>query len=60
MSQTLQASLLRTQVASVLAAAGSSQPEAEQVAGNLVLIELEALGGQALLDPVGCSALRAY
>ena len=40
MSQTLQASLLRTQVASVLVAAGSSQPEAEQVAGNLVLANL--------------------
>ena len=40
MSKTVQASLLRTQVASVIAAAGSSQAEAEQVAANLVLANL--------------------
>ncbi|MGJ7508122.1 malate/lactate/ureidoglycolate dehydrogenase [Variovorax sp. GT1P44] len=40
MSQTLQASTLRKQVASVIAAAGSSSAEAEQVAANLVLANL--------------------
>lgn len=40
MSKTLQASLLRTQVASVVAAAGSSPAEAGQVAANLVLANL--------------------
>ena len=40
MSKTLQASLLRTQVANVIAAAGSAQAEADQVAGNLVLANL--------------------
>jgi len=40
MSITLSASTLRSQCAAVLAAAGSSQPEAEQVAGNLVLANL--------------------
>ncbi|MGJ7519685.1 malate/lactate/ureidoglycolate dehydrogenase [Variovorax sp. LT1P1] len=40
MSTTLQASRLRAQVASVIAAAGSSPAEADQVAGNLVLANL--------------------
>jgi uncharacterized oxidoreductase len=40
MSKTLQASHLRTQVANVIAAAGSAQAEAEQVADNLVLANL--------------------
>jgi uncharacterized oxidoreductase len=40
MSLTLQASALRTQVASVIAAAGSSPAEAQQVADNLVLANL--------------------
>lgn len=40
MSQTLQAATLRQQVASVIAAAGSSAAEAEQVAANLVLANL--------------------
>ena len=40
MSTTLQASRLRTQVASIIAAAGSSPAEADQVAGNLVLANL--------------------
>ena len=40
MSTTLQASRLRAQVASVVAAAGSSPAEAEQVAANLVLANL--------------------
>jgi adenine phosphoribosyltransferase len=30
------------------------------VAGNLVLIELSALGGQERLAPMGCSAVRTY
>jgi adenine phosphoribosyltransferase len=30
------------------------------VAGNLVLIEIGALGGQERLAPVGCGALRTY
>jgi uncharacterized oxidoreductase len=40
MSQTLQASTLRKQVASIIAAAGSASAEAEQVAANLVLANL--------------------
>lgn len=40
MSQTLQAPALRKQVASVIAAAGSTPAEAEQVAANLVLANL--------------------
>jgi uncharacterized oxidoreductase len=40
MSQTLQADFLRTQVARVLEAAGSTPAEAEQVAANLVLANL--------------------
>ncbi len=40
MSKTLQASLLSSQVACVVAAAGSAQAEAEQVAANLVLANL--------------------
>ena len=40
MSLTLQAPTLRTQVASVIAAAGSSPAEAQQVADNLVLANL--------------------
>ncbi|MBC7630993.1 MAG: adenine phosphoribosyltransferase [Flavobacterium sp.] len=30
------------------------------VAGNLVMIELLALGGQASLAPTGCASLRSY
>jgi uncharacterized oxidoreductase len=40
MSQTLQAPVLRQQVAAILEAAGSSPAEAEQVAANLVLANL--------------------
>ena len=40
MSQTLQASTLRKQVASIISAAGSTPAEAEQVAANLVLANL--------------------
>lgn len=40
MSQTLQASTLRKQVASIICAAGSTPAEAEQVAANLVLANL--------------------
>ena len=40
MSKTLQAATLRQQVASVIAAAGSSAAEAQQVAANLVLANL--------------------
>lgn len=40
MSQTLQASFLRAQVAAILVAAGSSPDEASQVADNLVLANL--------------------
>jgi uncharacterized oxidoreductase len=40
MSQTLQASFLRAQVAAILVAAGSSPEEASQVADNLVLANL--------------------
>ncbi|MDL9999620.1 malate/lactate/ureidoglycolate dehydrogenase [Variovorax sp. J22P240] len=40
MSQTLQASTLRTQVSSIIHAAGSTPAEAEQVAANLVLANL--------------------
>ncbi|MDM0077372.1 malate/lactate/ureidoglycolate dehydrogenase [Variovorax sp. J2P1-59] len=40
MSQTLQASTLRTQVASIIQAAGSTPAEAGQVAANLVLANL--------------------
>ncbi|MDB5847255.1 MAG: malate/lactate/ureidoglycolate dehydrogenase, partial [Rhodoferax sp.] len=40
MSKTLQAQDLRTQVATILVAAGSTQAEADQVAANLVLANL--------------------
>ena len=30
------------------------------VAGNLVLIELQALGGRERLAPLGCAAVRTY
>ncbi|WP_344771009.1 adenine phosphoribosyltransferase [Aeromicrobium panaciterrae] len=44
----------------MLAAADLVQQAGAQVAGNLVLIELLALGGQERLQPVGCSALHTY
>ncbi len=44
----------------MLAAADLVRQAGAEVAGNLVLIELLALGGQERLQPVGCSALRTY
>lgn len=44
----------------MLAAADLVQQAGAQVAGNLVLIEIQALSGQRRLQPVGCSALRTY
>ena len=44
----------------MLAAADLVQQAGGHVAGNLVLIEIQALGGQERLQPVGCSALRTY
>ncbi|KAA1399248.1 adenine phosphoribosyltransferase [Aeromicrobium ginsengisoli] len=44
----------------MLAAADLVQQAGATVAGNLVLIELLALGGQARLAPVGCASLRTY
>lgn len=43
----------------MLAAADLVGQAGAEVAGNLVLIELLALGGRARLQPVGCSALHA-
>ncbi len=44
----------------MLAAADLVQQAGAQVAGNLVLIEIQALGGQERLHRVGCSSLRTY
>lgn len=44
----------------MLAAADLVQQAGAHVAGNLVLIEIQALGGRDRLRPVGCSALRTY
>jgi adenine phosphoribosyltransferase len=44
----------------MLAAADLVGQAGATVAGNLVLIELEALGGRARLEPVGCASLRTY
>lgn len=44
----------------MLAAADLVKQAGADVAGNLVVIELEFLGGQERLQPVGCSALRTY
>lgn len=44
----------------MLAAADLVDQAGAQVAGNLVLIELEALDGQQRLQPVGCGSLRTY
>ena len=44
----------------MLAAADLVEQSGAQVAGNLVVIELEFLGGLERLQPVGCSALRTY
>jgi adenine phosphoribosyltransferase len=42
------------------AAADLVRQAGASVAGNLVLIELLALGGRERLAPVGCAALRSY
>jgi adenine phosphoribosyltransferase len=44
----------------LLAAADLVRQAGGSVAGNLVLIELLALGGRDRLAPVGCGALRTY
>ena len=44
----------------MLAAADLVAQAGGVVAGNLVLIELLALGGRERLEPVGCTALRTY
>ena len=44
----------------MLAAADLVRQAGATVAGNLVLIELLALGGQDRLAPVGCASLRTY
>ena len=44
----------------MLAAADLVRQAGATVAGNLVLIELLALGGQERLAPVGCASLRTY
>ncbi|MCW2799074.1 MAG: adenine phosphoribosyltransferase [Aeromicrobium sp.] len=44
----------------MLAAADLVRQAGGEVAGNLVLIEILALGGQARLAPLGCAALRSY
>ena len=44
----------------MLAAADLVRQAGAEVAGNLVLIEILALGGQARLAPLGCAALRSY
>jgi len=44
----------------MLAAADLVQQAGATVAGNLVMIELLALGGQERLAPVGCASLRTY
>jgi adenine phosphoribosyltransferase len=44
----------------LIAAADLVRQAGGVVAGNLVLIELLALGGRDRLQPTGCSALRTY
>lgn len=44
----------------LIAAADLVRQAGGVVAGNLVLIELLALGGRARLEPFGCGALRSY
>lgn len=44
----------------MLAAADLVQQAGAVVAGNLVLIEIAALGGAERLAPVGCTAVRTY
>ncbi len=44
----------------MLAAADLVRQAGAEVGGNLVLIELLALGGRERLEPVGCSALHTY
>lgn len=44
----------------MLAAADLVKQAGATVVGNLVLIELLALGGQERLAPVGCASLRTY
>jgi adenine phosphoribosyltransferase len=44
----------------MLAAADLVRQAGATVAGNLVMIELLALGGQERLAPVGCASLRTY
>ncbi|MGA8987313.1 adenine phosphoribosyltransferase [Aeromicrobium sp.] len=44
----------------MLAAADLVLQAGATVAGNLVLIELLALGGSDRLEPLGCEALRSY
>lgn len=44
----------------MLAAADLVHQAGAEVAGNLVVIELLALGGQARLQPLGCATLRSY
>jgi adenine phosphoribosyltransferase len=44
----------------MLAAADLVRQAYAEVSGNLVLIEILALGGQARLAPLGCAALRSY
>jgi adenine phosphoribosyltransferase len=44
----------------LLAAADLVAQAGGVVAGNLVLVELLALGGRERLEPVGCAALRSY
>ncbi|AXT85341.1 adenine phosphoribosyltransferase [Aeromicrobium sp. A1-2] len=44
----------------MLAAADLVRQAGATVAGNLVLIELIALGGCDRLEPLGCAALRSY
>ncbi len=44
----------------LLAAADLVKQAGAEVAGNLVVIELQFLGGLERLQPVGCTALRTY
>lgn len=44
----------------MLAAADLVRQAGAEVVGNLVLIEILALGGQERLAPLGCAALRSY
>lgn len=44
----------------MLAAADLVEQAGGVVAGNLVLVEIQALGGAERLAPVGCAAVRTY